>query len=65
MRSSLAEWIRGNDEAILARSTKVLAQFQEDLVQAQDLIEVMDVCNLLVEIPSPASAILEVLSQLP
>merc|ERR1719318_801250 len=62
---SLAEWIRGNDETILARSTKVLAQFQEDLVQAQDLMEVMDVCNLLVEIPSPASAILEVLSQLP
>ena len=29
-----------------------------------DLMEVMDVCNLMVEIPSPASAILEVLSQL-
>ena len=33
--SSLAELIRRNDETILAWSTKVLAQFQEDLVQAQ------------------------------
>ena len=33
--NSLAEWIRGNDETILARSTKILSQFQEDLVQAQ------------------------------
>ena len=30
--SSLAKWIRGNAETILARSTKVLLQFQEDLV---------------------------------
>jgi len=60
----LAEWIRASDETILARSTRILAQFQEDLVPAQDLMEVMDVCNLMVEIPSPASAILEVLSQL-
>ena len=62
--NSLAEWIRGNDETILARSTRILAQFQEDLVPAQDLMEVMDVCNLMAEIPSPASAILEVISQL-
>ena len=62
--NSLAEWIRGNDETILARSTRILAQFQEDLVPAQDLMEVMDVCNLMAEIPSPASAILEVISQI-
>ena len=32
---SLAEWIRHNDETILARSTKILTLFQEDLVPAQ------------------------------
>lgn len=32
--STLAEWIRSNDESILARSTKVLTQFQEELVPA-------------------------------
>ena len=30
-----------------------------------DLSEVIDVCEMLGEIPSPASAILEVLSQIP
>jgi len=63
--TTLAEWIRNNDETILARSSKILNMFQEDLVQAQDLSEVMDVCEMLGEIPSPASAILEVVSQLP
>ena len=32
---SLAEWIRKNDEAMLARSHKILAQFQEELVPAE------------------------------
>merc|ERR1719228_3199483 len=63
--SSLAEWIRNSDEMILARSTKVLTNFQEDLVQSQDLLEVMDVCGVLSEVPSPPSAILEVVQQLP
>ena len=63
--SSLAEWLRNNDETILARSVKVLTTFQEDLVPAQDLLEVMDVCEVLAEIPSPNSAILEMVQQLP
>ena len=33
--TSLAEWIRNNDETILSRSSKILNMFQEDLVQAQ------------------------------
>ena len=32
---ALAEWIRKNDEAMLARSQKILAQFQEELVPAE------------------------------
>ena len=36
--STLAEWIRNNDETILARSSKILNMFQEDLVQAQGKI---------------------------
>ena len=63
--SSLAEWLRNSDETILARSVKVLTSFQEDLVPAQDLLEVMDVCEVLAEIPSPNSAILEMVQQLP
>jgi hypothetical protein len=60
--TALADWIRGNDETIIARSTNILNTFQEDLVPAQDLSEVVDVCGLLGELPSSASAILEVLS---
>ena len=63
--SSLAEWLRASDEMIIARSVKVLTAFQEDLVPAQDLLEVMDVCEILAEVPSPSSAILEVIQQLP
>ena len=33
--AALAEWIRSNDETILARSSKILNMFQEDLVPAQ------------------------------
>jgi len=62
---SLAEWIRNNDEVILARSATILRTFQEDLLPAQDMGEVMDVCGLLAEIPSAPSAILEVLNLLP
>ena len=32
---SLADWIRNNDEEILRRSTKILSQFQEELVPAE------------------------------
>merc|ERR1712012_1292610 len=63
--SSLAEWLRTNDETIIARSVKVLTAFQEDLVPAQDLLEVMDVCEILGEVPSPATVILEAIQQLP
>lgn len=63
--SSLAEWLRASDETVIARNVKVLTTFQEDLVTAQDLVEVMDVCGVLAEVPSPASAILEMVQQLP
>ena len=63
--SSLAEWLRTNDETIIARSVKVLTAFQEDLVPAQDLLEVMDVCEILGEVPYPATVILEAIQQLP
>jgi len=60
--TQLADWIRSNDETILARSTQILTTFQNDLVVAQDMGEVVDVCGLLEEIPSTASAVLEVLN---
>jgi len=62
---SLAEWIRHNDEALVTRSASVLNTFQDDLLPAQDIGEVIDVCGLLSEIPSGPSAILEVLAQIP
>ena len=40
---ALAEWIRKNDEAMLARSHKILAQFQEELVPAEgEILKKMD-----------------------
>jgi len=63
--NSVAEWIRANDETILTRSTKILNTFQEELVPAEDLAEVMDVAEMLDVCPSPEPFILEVLSQLP
>jgi len=62
---SLAEWIRNNDETLISRSSSILSTFQDDLLPAQDIEEVIDVCGLLNEIPSGPSAIQEVLSQLP
>ena len=61
----LADWIRHNDDNLLKSSAKILAIFQEDLNPATSVEEIIDVCGLIGEIPSPASFLLEILSSVP
>eukprot|EP00095_Tigriopus_kingsejongensis_P009320 maker-scaffold486_size158769-snap-gene-0.26 protein:Tk09320 transcript:maker-scaffold486_size158769-snap-gene-0.26-mRNA-1 annotation:"e3 ubiquitin-protein ligase ubr4" len=61
----LADWIRKNDDGLLKASTKVLSTFQDDLMPACSVDEIVDVCGLLEEIPSPASFLLEILANVP
>ena len=58
----LSEWIRHNDDVIVKTMAKILSTFQEDLLPAASVDEVIDVCGLLSEIPSPASFFIEILS---
>eukprot|EP00096_Caligus_rogercresseyi_P008738 TRINITY_DN2826_c0_g1_i1.p1 TRINITY_DN2826_c0_g1~~TRINITY_DN2826_c0_g1_i1.p1 ORF type:complete len:2495 (+),score=896.75 TRINITY_DN2826_c0_g1_i1:803-7486(+) len=61
----LSDWIRHNDDALNKSTLKLLNVFQEDLVPAASVEEVVDVCGLLEEIPSPASFLSEVLKLIP
>ncbi len=63
--TALAEWIRKNDDALMKASGRVLAAFQSDLFPATSVDEIVDVCGLLEDIPSPASFLLEVLAMVP
>ena len=63
--TALADWIRHNDDVLLKASAKVLGTFQEDLLPATSVEEIIDVCGLMVDIPSPASFLIEILSSVP
>ena len=63
--TSLADWIRHNDDNLLKSSAKILSIFQDDLYPATSVEEIIDVCGLIGEIPSPASFLLEILSSVP
>ena len=63
--TGLSEWIRHNDEALLKSTSRVLSTFQDDLLPATSVDEIVDVCGLMQEIPSPASFLLEILSSVP
>merc|ERR1712029_141440 len=63
--TSLADWIRHNDDNLLKSSAKILSIFQDDLYPATSVEEIIDVCGLMGEIPSPASFLLEILSSVP
>merc|ERR1719412_923662 len=63
--TALAEWIRHNDETLLKSSSRVLSTFQDDLLPATSVDEIVDVCGLMQEIPSPASFLLEILTTVP
>ena len=60
--AALADWIRRNDDEILKSTAKILSTFQDDLLPSASVDEVIDVCGLLDDVPSPASFLLEVLS---
>lgn len=61
----LADWIRHNDDVLLKSSSRVLSTFQDDLLPATSVDEIVDVCGLIDDIPSPASFLLEVLAMVP
>ena len=63
--TALADWIRHNDDTLLKASGKVLATFQEDLLPATSVEEIIDVCGLIGDIPSPASFLIEILTSVP
>ena len=63
--SQLAEWIRKNDTELSKLMAKVLSTFQDDLLPATSVDEIVDVCGLLGDIPSPASFLLEILGMVP
>ncbi len=63
--ANLADWIRHNDDALLKASGKLLSTFQDDLLPATSVDEIVDVCGLLEDIPSPASFLIEVLNMVP
>ena len=62
---ALAEWIRHNDEALLKSTSKVLSTFQDDLLPATSVEEIVDVCGLMQDIPMPANFLREILSSVP
>ena len=62
---TLADFIRHNDDSLLKASAKVLTTFQEDLLPATSVEEIIDVCGLMGDIPSPASFLIEVLTSVP
>ena len=49
----------------LQASGKVLSAFQEDLLPATSVDEIIDVCGLMGDIPSPTSFLIEILSSVP
>lgn len=61
----LADWIRKNDDELSKLMSKVLSTFQEDLLPSTSIDEIIDVCGLLEDIPSPASFLIEVLAMVP
>lgn len=63
--TALADWIRHNDDVLLKASAKVLSTFQDDLLPATSVEEIIDVCGLVGDIPSPASFLIEILSSVP
>lgn len=63
--STLADWIRHNDDVLIKASGKVLSAFQEDLLPATSVDEIIDVCGLMGDIPSPTSFLIEILSSVP
>ena len=51
--------------SLIKASGKVLSAFQEDLLPATSVDEIIDVCGLMGDIPSPTSFLIEILSSVP
>lgn len=63
--SALADWIRHNDDLVLKSMAKVLSTFQDDLVPATSVDEIVDVCGLMDQIPDPTNFLTEILASVP
>ena len=62
---TLSDWIRHNDDVLLKASGKTLTTFQEELLPATSVDEIIDVSGLLDEIPLPANFLDEILASVP
>nr|CAD7443272.1 unnamed protein product [Timema bartmani] len=62
--STLADYIRHNDEALLKASERLLATYREELLPCTSFEEFCDVTGLLNDIPNPSSYIADVLQGL-
>ena len=56
---TLAEYIRNNDQALVKSGDAMLQMYQDDLIQSQSLDEILDVMNMLAEVPNPTKFIQE------
>lgn len=63
--AQLGDWIRHNDDTLLRLTSRALKTFQDDLLPATSVDEIIDVCGLLNDIPSPESFLIEMLSMIP
>jgi hypothetical protein len=50
---------------LLLQQFELPSPFQEDLLPATSVDEIVDVCGLLDDVPSPASFLLEILALVP
>lgn len=63
--STVAEFIRHNDQVLVEASSKLLSLYQEELLPISSFMEFCDVAGLLQEIPSPDDFLTELLQSLP
>ena len=63
--TALADWIRHNDDVVLKSTAKVLSTFQDDLLPATSVDEIVDVCGLGDEIPNPTNFLVDILANVP
>ena len=61
----VCSWFNKNIFLSFQTSAKVLSTFQDDLLPATSVEEIIDVCGLVGDIPSPASFLIEILSSVP
>jgi E3 ubiquitin-protein ligase UBR4 len=63
--TTLADYIRNNDQTLLEQSKKMLSTFEEELMPCESFSEFLDAIGMLEQMPEPDREIQEILSKLP